>query len=106
MHGRSRGSCAEWSIISHTLGEREASMRLLGITNLRTEPRASSSGSVTPVPTADSMYGAGVVYPGMYRVVYTPGYIGRHTTGIYTRVYHPGRHIGRYTPYHTLVYTT
>ena len=86
----------------------EGSLRLIPVISLRLEPRASSSRNRAAVPTADSVYGRTVVYPGWYREAYSREvytYQGSREAYIpgYTRVYtaqggYPPPCIPGYTP--------
>ena len=70
LPGKTEGLCAETSLFSHTLGEREVSLRLICLINLRLEPRTPLSRTSAQLCVVQVQPGtAGVrVYPGWYRV--------------------------------------
>jgi len=97
--GRAEQLCASDHTNCHTFGSREASLRLMTLTILPVEPRASLSGTRRTACTrsvGQHCISGMVVYPGVYRVVYT----GRHIPGTYREVY-PRE---AYTPFTPWVY--
>ena len=105
--GESRELCAEVHNISHTLEEREASMRLILLINKRLEPRASSlgrgyAGDGVPGCTLWTRCRDGVPRV-VYQDIYTQGGIYHHGRELHTPPWYT--HHGREATYTTLRYT-
>ena len=74
LQGETEGLCADGHTLSHTSGSWEASLRLISYIILLFEPRGLSAPHCTTLCTALTVLDAGgytVVYPGVYRVVYS-----------------------------------